>query len=261
MSDGKKRPSNGDSGEYSVDSVMRALGVLGVLAKSDGQMTLSDVSAAAKINTSTTFRLLWNLERAGYARKSESGYSLGHSVLNLVSAYQRQNALLARARTYLDRLRDETGETISLVVRDGNERVCLYTAESKQPVRRVVRIGTLGPLWRGSAGRMLLAYVKPDELETILHDLENAGSLRRQLKKIRTHGVSTSMRDTSPDLWSIAAPLRSASGDVMAAISCSGPMQRAVRDHMSRCEQLTVAVAAEWSAELGYAGAAIEGDE
>jgi len=246
-----RRPAAPRAG-YPIEAVERSLAMLRLLARRETPTSLPDAAAALGTTRSTAFRLLWNLEQAGFVRRGDNGgYALGHAVLDLAAAYHAQNPVERVARTHIDQLRDETGETCCLLLREGAERVCVYTAESREKVRRMMPLGTLGPLWRGAAGRILFAFLDPATRAAIVEGQPDTAALEGDAAAVREAGVAVSVRDTAPDVWSVAAPIRGHAGEVVASIACTAPMQRSTSAHMRRCQALTVEAAAAISAALG----------
>jgi DNA-binding IclR family transcriptional regulator len=110
------------------------------------------------------------------------------------------------ARPALEALRDDTGESVQLYVRDGDRRVCALSLESPHGLRTIVPLGASLPLDRGSAGRVLL---------------DDPASRRR--------GWAESVEEREPGVASVSAPVFDAAGSVLAAVSVSGPIPRTSR--------------------------------
>ncbi|MBR0650853.1 helix-turn-helix domain-containing protein [Roseomonas terrae] len=237
--------------DYTIDVLTRTVQVLRALSGATRPLQLTEIAAAAQTTSSTAFRILWNLERAGLAdRSSGEGYALGPLALVLGASYGAQNVLVNRGRPLVDHLRDETGETSALVIRDGALRFCLYHAESRQAVRRSLTLGPLGELWRGAAGRLLFANLPPAERAAVLSLYPQAGQDDANLVATHENGVVSAMRDTSADIWSVAAPVRLPDGQVIAAVACTGPIQRCDQRHLQHCQVLTAAAAQTLSAAI-----------
>lgn len=145
-----------------VRAVERALDILLCFAGSDAELGLSDISKRLGLHKSTVHRLLASLESKGFIRRHSSAdkYRLGWSVLELVSNVYQSDALSSIVLPEMTRLRDQIGETISLYVRSGTERIRIQAVESNQPVRRVANIGMRLPLHVGASGKVLLAFSK-----------------------------------------------------------------------------------------------------
>lgn len=260
-------PSAGSSdradGAYHVQALDRGLDVLCRIAESADGIPLEGVMKATKLSKATAFRLIWNLERRGFVRRSHNGgYALGHKVLELTDAYQQQFPLADLSIPYLRALRDETSETTGLIVRAEGARVCVMCLDSPKAVRRTLHLGNMGPLYRGAAGRMLLAYLPRDEQERCLVGVDridhaNGASLSKEeflldLSRMRAEGVALSYMDSEPDIWAVAAPVFDRAGLAVAAIACTGPVNRFEEEHVAHCRVRTISAARRLSIELGW---------
>jgi len=158
-----------------------------------GPRSLNELVAATSIARATTHRLAIALEAHGMVRRDGDGrFVLGSRLLPLAEL----------ARPALERLRDETGESVQLYVRQGDQRVCVASLESPHGLRTIVDVGALLPIDVGSAGRVL----------------RGEGG-----EWVQTVG------EREPGVASVSAPVRDAHGHVIAAVSVSGPIGRMTR--------------------------------
>ena len=161
-----------------------------------GPRNLSDLVAATSLSRATAHRLAVALEAHGMVRRDDEGrFALGLRLLPLAEL----------ARPALERLRDETGESAQLYVRQQDARVCVLSLESPHGLRTIVPLGATLSLDRGSAGRVLLGQ-----------DLGRRGWIE-------------SVEEREPGVASVSAPVRDAHGNVLAAVSVSGPINRMTR--------------------------------
>jgi DNA-binding IclR family transcriptional regulator len=204
-----------------------------------GQGRLSDLAAYAGLNASTALRLALALQAHGAIVRQPGmrTYTLGSWILELASSLLREQPLVLHAHDILVRLRDETGETASLYVRDGPSRICLDRAESRAGLRSGADIGARLPPHRGAAGKVLLAYLAPDEREAVLRQVEAASgedlaAVRRELEQIPAQGYSLSRAEREPGVGSVAVPIIDPLGHVAATINLSGPLARFTVERM-----------------------------
>jgi len=137
----------------------------------------------------------------------------------------------------MERLRDLVGETISLYVRDGNERIRIQAVQSNQPIRRVAPIGARMPLFVGASSKVLVAYAEPEVLQAVLNDPNWPDSIDReayleQLEQIRAQGFATSVEERELGAAAVAAPIFNRNGKLVAAIAASGPSNRLTPEKM-----------------------------
>ena len=179
----------------------KSVSVLEAVAASDGPCRLGDLVAATGLSKPTAHRLAAALEVHGLLRRGDDGrYRLGLRLVGLGHAAAEDWPLGAIARPILEDLRDETGESVQLYVRDGDQRTCVVSLESTQELRTIVPEGVRLPLGLGSAGRILEG------------NAVDAGWVESVEERAR--GVASVS----------AAVVRS--GEVIAAVGISGPVQR-----------------------------------
>lgn len=222
-----------------------------------GQGRLSDLAAYAGLNASTALRLALALQARGAIVRQPGmrTYVLGSWILELASSLLREQPLVLHAHDILVRLRDETGETASLYVRDGASRVCLDRVESRHGLRGTVDLGARLPPHRGAAGKVLLAYLAPDEREAILTQVEaetgdGLAALRRELEQIPAQGYSISRAEREPGVGSVAVPIIDPLGHVGAAIALSGPLDRFSVERMRAAVPAMQQAAAQLSVQM-----------
>jgi DNA-binding IclR family transcriptional regulator len=169
----------------------KSVAVLDALAS--GPLSLLDLAPAAGLPRATAHRLAVALEAHGFVdRDSEGRFVLGPRLVG--------SDLVTAAAPALAALRDRTGESAQLYVRRGDERVCVLAAESPHSLRTIVPVGSVLPINRGSAGR-------------VLRDRSPA-----------TQWVS-SAEEREPGVASVSAGVWH-HGEIVAAVSVSGPVDR-----------------------------------
>jgi len=175
----------------------KAFAVVGALEA--GPLGLADLVSATGLSRATAHRLAVALEAHEMVARTDDGrFTLGPRLTGL--------SLPVVARPALERLRDETGESVQLYVRRGDRRLCVASLESPHGLRTIVAVGASLPLSVGSAGKVLRG------------DQE---ALRR--------GWAQSVEEREPGVASVSAPVGDGAGEVVAAVSVSGPIGRTTR--------------------------------
>lgn len=216
-----------------VDTTVSSVGVLDkamtvLAALEDGPLSLPALMAVTGLPRATAHRLAVALEAHGAVRRDDEGrFCLGLRLVALGRAARDALPIAEVATPALERLRDETGESAQLYVRAGDRRVCVLSLESPHGLRTIVPVGATLPLGIGSAGRIL--------------DGTDAG--RR--------GWVESVEEREPGVASVSAPVRSATGDVVAAVGVSGPINRTTRQPGRRYGDPVVAAALAVERALG----------
>jgi DNA-binding IclR family transcriptional regulator len=131
--------------------------------------------------------------------------------------------LLDAAAMVLPRLRDATGESVQLYRREGMVRVCVATAEPPSGLRDTVPVGARLSMTAGSGAKILAAWADPIVQRAVLSEAIFA---ERTLLEVRRRGWAQSVAERESGVASVSAPVRDASGTVIAAVSVSGPVER-----------------------------------
>src|SRR5206468_2973329 len=122
------------------------------------EASLREVAGHVGCSRTTAHRLLNSLSHAGFTEPRRDGrYAFGPSIVRLYGAWRAQADLRRIAHPYMVQLRDCSGETISLDVRQGNSHVCIESVESSSPIRRTGTLGLSGSLLRGASAKVYLA--------------------------------------------------------------------------------------------------------
>lgn len=145
------------------------------------------------------------------------------------------------ARPALAALRDETGESTQLYVREGDRRVCVLSVERATGLKTTVALGAILPLERGSAGKVLLAWGKDG----------SAGIEAEELGGIRGRGWAESVAEREEGVASVSAPVFGPGGVLSAAVCASGPISRLGERPGERLAEKVVAAAREIERALG----------
>ena len=236
----------------------RAMAVLNAVEA--GARTFTEVVEATGLSRTTAHRLLRSLvDHELVAMWTDAGYRLGPRLLRLATRALHELPLRDVARPYLERLAATTGESAQLYVRSATERVCIEAVESERELRTIVSVGASLPLTAGSAGKIFLAFDSDlgqearrlmDEAVAWTPATPLGEDLRRQLAQVRRRGWANSAGERQSGVGSVSAPVFGPSGELLAAISVSGPQTRLGRSTAKRYAAAVVAVSREISAAL-----------
>ncbi|WAH39297.1 IclR family transcriptional regulator [Alicyclobacillus dauci] len=238
-----------------VRAVERALEILLCFAKSPRELSLSEIAREVGLHKSTAHRLLLSLQSKGFVRRQTGSekYILGWSVLELLGNVYLSDELTTLALPEMTKLRDETGETISLYIRSGIERIRIQAVESNEPIRNVVAIGKTYPLYVGASGKVLLAFADEAVVQEVLTreqiPSDFSRELQLQLDKIRVDGYAVSIQERDAGAAAMAAPVFGRNDECIAALSISGPVSRFTTDKMHQYVD-ALCTAAAWLTKM-----------
>jgi DNA-binding IclR family transcriptional regulator len=180
------------------------------------------------------------------AREPVLGWEVTARILAVATTAQGSNDLRRRARPLVERLRDESGETVLLVVPDLQNFVIADVAESRQVLRLVPQIGTVVNALNTATGRALLPYMEPAR-QLVLLGSAPGGALNESFRTTRKQGYAVSDGEINPVATSIAAPIFELDGFPCGALVVSAPRDRLTPARHKVIGKLIVAAAAELS--------------
>ncbi len=247
------------TGPTPVRAVERAVGLLFRLAAYPRGVSLHQLATEVGCSKSTVHRLLATLEGLAVVERDRvpGHYRLGQRARDLAPAHYVGGDLRHVALPFMEALRDESGETVTLHVVDGCEHVVIEQCESPQEIRRSLAIGQRAPLLRGATAKAILAFLPPDRLTQTLaavRDVDAEGPGERELADIRSLGYAFSIAERLPGGASISVPIHDRAGRVCAALSVSGPSFRFTAARAIRCAPALVQAADAIATALGYPG-------
>jgi IclR family KDG regulon transcriptional repressor len=250
---------------YSIGPVQRCLQVLRLFGQATSGLMPAEVAKLSALPTSTVYRFLANLETAGFLTCSDSGkYFVDSACFSAGRVAQSHLDIRRVSLPYLKALNEHTRETIHLLVRQGLSAVYVEKLESPQLPNTISRIGVSVALHCTAVGKVLLAYLPPEDLARVLHQIEprsrtartisSTEELERHLDHVRRCGYSFDLEENELHMRCVAAPIWDASGNVNASLSVSGPVSRMSMTRMKELAPVIQEAGVRISRELGYQG-------
>ncbi|WP_417271561.1 MULTISPECIES: IclR family transcriptional regulator [Alphaproteobacteria] len=244
--------------KYKIEAVDSALDVIFTITHQPG-LGVTDIANATGMTKSRAFRLLKTLTNRGIVSLSEtSGYHLGTSSLLIGACAMAQVDLISIATPALEALSAKVNETAILRLREGRKCICVAKHEPARDLRVHAVVGRRRSFLIGS-GNVVPAFLSQQERENIVSELSfpqaRKDQLLRKLMAIRTAGYSVSNGEVNSELVGIAAPIFSADGTVIAAMSIAAPAHRTHAPEIDETIPLVVTTARQVSQRLGWQGA------
>jgi len=245
-----------------VEALSRGIDVLRAFGPTSMAMTVSEVAARTGLARPTARRLLITLEELVYARSTDGVYSLTARTLELGASYISALGMWDAARPHMEELVAVTRESSSMAQLDGSDIVYVARVAVPKIIALAVTIGTRFPAVATSMGRVLLADLDPDELDRVLALGSESGvvprvdparaDLDRMLTEVRQQGFAVSDEQLSVGIRSVAAPVRDASGVVVAALNVTvhaaeTSMDTLLGQYLPRLLDASEAITEEWS--------------
>jgi DNA-binding IclR family transcriptional regulator len=234
-------------------AVERAADLLFLIAER-GEASLTDLARAIGSSGSAVHRILTALKNKGLIQQTtENGpYSMSWSILALTQRLTAQADLRSLSLPHMTELRDLTGETVTLNVRSGFDRVCIDQVEGPHEVSWRQDIGKISPLYGGATGKVLLAYLEPEDLKEFWravkpqkltpYTVTSREEMSKEIELIRERGYAFGTQDRLLGVAGISAPIFDSAGHASGALTIAGPSERCTNEHLEQwVEPLTAA--------------------
>lgn len=247
--------------DYSIQTVSNALRVLEVFSEED-EIGVSDLSRRLDLHKNNVFRLLATLEENGYIEQSARSeqYRLGTGCLELGRAFARGNTMLRAARPILAEMAERLGETVHIASFRKFEVIHLDSEVPDQLILTASRVGLRLPANCTALGKVLVAGLGPEARTRFIEEstsqsggfesrtpntIVNPDKFSEHLSTVAIQGFGVDLEEYEVGLRCVAAPVYDEGGQVVAAISASGPSFRLTEDHLHGTVTHAVVDAAE----------------
>jgi IclR family KDG regulon transcriptional repressor len=225
------------AGSSYVPALRKGLGLLELLAE-HGQMSLAQVERASGLNRTMAYRLLRVLDELGYVRHDpvRHRYELGSRLLGLGAITASRMDLAEIAWPLLERVRNETQETITLAVMTGNQVVYLGLLHGSPGTEQASRLAGRHAAHATASGKAILAFLpeEPRQITIVSLDLYPITSntiidleaLERELSRSRERGYALENEEHTVGMRGVGVPVLDTRGYPVAALGLSGPIER-----------------------------------
>ncbi len=218
---------------YAVRSLAKGLEMLRCFGPESPSLGLSELAVRMGWTKGTAYRFAFTLEQLGYLDQDPSTkrYRPGVKVLDLGFSCLSSLGLSERAQAFLEELFHQTGQPVHLAVLDGADIVYVARRADRSLTTINLYVGARLPAYCTSMGKVLLAHRSPEEVSRLIGDVQmkrhtpktvtGLERLQRDLERIRRAGYGMTDEELELGVRSIAAPIRDAMGQVIAAVNVS----------------------------------------
>lgn len=247
-----------------IQSVERALQILDLFNEQATELKITEISKLMGLSKSTLHSLLKTLQLHGYIEQNpENGkYRLGMKLVERGHFVVGTMDIRQKAKSWLTRLSQETGQTTHLGILDGNEGVYIEKIEGKQAAIAYSRIGRRLPVHATAIGKVLLAWLDDEELAAVLEGYQFNGftpatitdraSLLAALKETRHNRYALDNEENEPGVRCVAVPVWNHESRVIAALSLSTLTSRVNDAELADWRQKLMDAGLGLSITLGY---------
>lgn len=227
-----------------VQSAERIISIYELLVR-QGEMGVTEIAKALSMNKTTVFRLLSTLVATGYVKQSEANgkYRSTLKLLSIAESLRRQMDIVGLAHPHLQSLCEQTGETVHLVQREGNQIVCIDKVEpSSNSMRMGSRIGHRMSMYSTAVGKTIMAQLPQDEVDRLWNSMSvvpltpntitDYGSFLEALRHCRQNGYALDREENEMGVYCVASCIVNYKNEANNAFSVSGPSTRLTEDHI-----------------------------
>lgn len=249
-----------------VKSIEKCVVILDCFHASQHLLSLEDITQRTGYKKTTCFRLLKTMKTLGLVELSPSikKYRYGPRLAILGLSALKNMSLRQSALPILQRLRDETGETVNLTILSGSEILYVERLMSDYLVNVNVNVGDRLPVYCASMGKAILAFLSDERLNAILSTVRfnpktektitSKSQLKKELKQIRAQGFAVNDEELEMGLRAVAAPIFNYSGEPFAATNIAWTTARHPEKEAFSFFSSKIVVAAKGVSRLmGYA--------
>jgi len=227
-----------DRARGGVQSIGRAFAILEEVARNRDGIGLADLSKRVGLHNSTTFHLVKTMVSLGYIRqlKESKRYRIGRPLFALAASALDEMEMVSMATPVLDDLSREIGESSHFGARMSDAVVVMARTPGPGAFQLTDRVGVVRPAYCTALGKVILAALRPDQLDRYLDRVElksltsktitNPQRLRRELQDVRRAGIAFDDGEFDNEMRCAAMPVHDFSGQVVGAIGISGPVWR-----------------------------------
>jgi IclR family acetate operon transcriptional repressor len=252
--------------ERRIQSLERALALLGFLADRPAGLNLTELATAAGLAPQTAQSLIRTLQAHGWVTQAGRGqpYQLGPAPLQLAARRLGRDGLVGVARDAVEALCRETGEYVLLAEWTGTTTAPLLEARSEQPLMLGSTSFDAGHLHVAATGQVLLAFLDVEDRERALagmalkrfgpKSITRRDALAKRLAGIRKLGIAVCRDEAGEQISALAVPVRDATGRVRAALGISLPTFRLCPATERKLQTRLCHAATDISARWGWTG-------
>ncbi len=246
----------------SVQALDRGLILLGIIAEADG-LSLTSIAQRAGIAASTAHRILTTLKAAGFVQCDEArgGYLIGVKAFKVGSAFLRNRKLVDVGRSTLRELMLASGETANMGIENDGYVVFVAQVESHQSIRAFHRPGARGPMHASSLGKAILSSLPEKAVTRLLHHIGmkrftdhtiiDPQTLLSELGTACSRGWAIDDEERAEGMRCVGAPVFNEYGEVVGAISVSGPTVRITDERLGELGPMVKRAASDLTERIG----------
>jgi DNA-binding IclR family transcriptional regulator len=230
----------------------RAAAILGAFDATHRELTLAALVARCGMPRSTTHRTADRMIRLGWLDKPRDRYRIGNRLFEISSLAPIRHELREAVLPFLQDLHNATKTTVQLGVLDGTQILVVEKITGHRPMPMLSQVGGTIPAYCSGLGRAILAYSDTATIDAVIaaglpartpRTLTSAVAVLRELTAIPPRGWAVDREEGNIGVSCVAAPIFGPLGDVVAALSVTGPTSLVRVDRIGPAVRLAAAAA------------------
>jgi IclR family acetate operon transcriptional repressor len=249
-----------------MNTTERVIAILKYIATSNTPVSVSEICKELRLSKNNVFRVTAALAQEGWIEHNQESkkFTLTGAMVGLGFKALSRLDINNISAPYLFELQEISGETSTLSLRLGLERMFINQVPSSHEIRHVVQIGKRVELWYGASGKAILAFLNNSQLEEVLQRFVQSGdsilasgqaitpqTLKAQLEIIRARGYEIAISERVSGVCSVAAPIWGTNSEVIGSIAVAGPMPRFNQEQAQEVSAAVKKAAASISSIMG----------
>jgi DNA-binding IclR family transcriptional regulator len=230
----------------------RAAAILGAFDAAHRELTLAALVARSGLPRSTTHRTADKMIRLGWLEKPSARYRIGNRLFEIASLAPIRLELREAVLPFLQDLHQATTNTVQLGVLDGTQVLVVEKISGHRAMPMLSQVGGMIPAYCSALGRAILAYSSPAVIDAALagplparapRTLTSRVAIVRELTAVPERGWATEREEGNIGVSCVAAPIFDPLGEVVAALSVTGPSQLVKADRIGPAVRMAAAAA------------------
>ena len=250
-----------------VKSLEKALNLLIALSENGAPMSLDELTLTNGLTKTSCFRLLQTMKNLNFVDQNPENkhYHLGSRNISIGAAALNGLNLMPTALPFMQKLQQETGETVNLAILEGTEIVFVERLESKHILSTHHRIGDRLPVHCTCMGKSILAFLPQHKTDEVLRRIRftpkapgtitTREAFSKELEEVRQRGLAFNREELEQGLYAVAGPIRNHRGEAVASINIAFPgVRHQLRQAVETFSPLIIEACVEISKRMGFHG-------
>jgi len=247
-------------------TIEKALDILEVFLKQKDEIGIVELANLSGLNVSTVHRIASTLVKRGYLNQQQRGekYSLSPKLLQFSNIMRKWIKIRDVSLPFLYKLNKIIDENVNLAILNADGAIFIESIESGHYLRTFPQLGAKEPLHCTGVGKVFLAHMRDEELERFLNEkglprytentITDVSKLKQELSIIKREGTAVDNEEFESGVKCVASPIKNVDGNVVAAVSISGPSTRLSSERVQELKSLVKSCTLEISQAIGHKG-------